>query len=131
VAARRPFGSVELLQRVAAEVWDSLAAGDWLEAFSKHPKIGEKRRLSQWSSEEQNGMSSVDRHIEQKLFELNQTYEEKFGHKFIVCATGKTGREMLGLLEQRIHNSAADELRNGAAEQAKIMRLRLDKLVSA
>ena len=131
VAALRPFGTLERLHAVAAEIWESLAASDWLEAFSKHPKIGEKRKLSQWSSEEQSVMSEADLAVGRRLFELNDAYEAKFGHIFIVCATGKTAREMLALLEQRLNNSAEAELRNAAAEQAKIMRLRLDKLVSS
>ncbi len=129
VAARRPFGSMEHLQAVAAEVWNSLAVSDWLEAFSQHPKIGDKQKLSQWSNEEQSGMNAADRQIDQKLFELNQAYEEKFGHIFIVCATGKSAKEMLALLEQRINNRKAEETRNAATEQAKITALRLEKLV--
>lgn len=131
VAAQRPFGTLERLQTVAKEIWESLEASDWLEAFSKHPKIGEKRKLSSWSSEEQSGMSEADLDVERKLFELNEAYEKQFGHIFIVCATGRSAREMLMLLEQRLNNSAETELRNAASEQAKIMKLRLGKLVSS
>jgi 2-oxo-4-hydroxy-4-carboxy-5-ureidoimidazoline decarboxylase len=45
-----------------------------------------------------------------------------------VCATGKTAAEMLQLLEQRLPNRAADELKIAAGEQAKITRIRLGKL---
>lgn len=61
---------------------------------------------------------------------LNATYLRKFGFIFIVCATGKTADEMRQLLEQRITNSPEHELRIAAAEQLKIMHIRLDKLLA-
>ena len=47
---------------------------------------------------------------------------------FLVCATGKSADEMLALLRARIDNPADTELRIAAGEQAKITRLRLEKL---
>ena len=61
----------------------------------------------------------------------NADYEKKFGHVFLICATGKTGEEMLGSLRQRMKNDAATELRNAANEQSKIVRIRLGKLVES
>jgi 2-oxo-4-hydroxy-4-carboxy-5-ureidoimidazoline decarboxylase len=45
-----------------------------------------------------------------------------------VCAAGKSAEEMLALLHERLANDPATELRVAAAEQAKITRLRLEKL---
>ena len=47
---------------------------------------------------------------------------------FLVCATGKTAAEMLALLRARLPNDPATELAIAAGEQAKITRLRLEKL---
>jgi 2-oxo-4-hydroxy-4-carboxy-5-ureidoimidazoline decarboxylase len=63
------------------------------------------------------------------LAELNRVYEEKFGYIFIVCATGKSSEEMLAILRNRLSNEPDEELRNAAAEQAKITQLRLRKLL--
>ena len=60
----------------------------------------------------------------------NRLYEARFGYTFIVCATGKTAAEMLALLQQRLKNDPEQELLIAAAEQAKITRLRLQKLCS-
>jgi OHCU decarboxylase len=65
------------------------------------------------------------------LARLNREYEEKFGYIFIVCASGKTSEEMLAILRERLGNSPEEELRIAAAEQAKITRLRLGKLLEA
>ena len=128
---QRPYLDAAALQRAAAEIWHSLTPADWREAFSKHPKIGQNRHLTQWSSQEQSGMQSAATNVTSKLADLNEAYFAKFGFIFIVCATGKTAAEMLHLLEERLPNTADQELRIAAAEHAKITSLRLDKLLAS
>ena len=65
----------------------------------------------------------------ERFLELNRDYEARFGHIFIVCATGKTGDEMLALLERRMRNNPDDELKTAAEQQRQITRLRLAKLI--
>lgn len=135
---RRPFGSVDSLFAAADEVWFGLEKQDWLEAFSHHPRIGE-RNLAQakfaataaQSSKEQSGMAGASEAVRAEFASGNAEYEKKFGHVFLICATGKSGEEMLGSLRERIQNDAATELRNAANEQSKIVRIRLGKLVEA
>jgi 2-oxo-4-hydroxy-4-carboxy-5-ureidoimidazoline decarboxylase len=129
--AARPFRNVAILERVATDSWRRLALADWLEAFSKHPQIGDKGKVSQWSAQEQSGMNSADGNIANRLAALNQSYFDKFGWIFIVCATGKSAAEMLRMLEARLSNPPDDELRIAAAEQNKITLLRLAKLLSS
>src|SRR2546429_179385 len=64
------------------------------------------------------------------LAQENRAYERRFGHVFLISATGKTAAEMLGALRRRLTNDPATELRLAAEEHAKITRLRLDKLVA-
>ena len=63
------------------------------------------------------------------LREGNRAYRERFGHIFIVCAAGKSGGEMLALLERRMRNNPHDELSEAAEQQRQITRLRLAKLI--
>jgi 2-oxo-4-hydroxy-4-carboxy-5-ureidoimidazoline decarboxylase len=65
-----------------------------------------------------------------RLAAANREYEDRFGYIFIVCATGKSASEMLGLLERRLGNDPRVELTIGAEEQRKITRLRLAKLLA-
>ena len=58
----------------------------------------------------------------------NREYERRFGYIFIVCASGKSAEEMLGLLRERLPNPPDAEIRVAAAEQAKITELRLMRL---
>ena len=129
VATRRPFGSIEELHRAADQAWWSLDRADWLEAFSKHPRIGE--RATGWSNEEQAAAASAADTVKATLARRNHDYEQRFGHVFLVCATGRTAESMLDDLERRMGNDPETELRVAAGEQAKITRLRLDKLVTS
>jgi OHCU decarboxylase len=138
MAAERPFSNVEQLIETADRIWWSLEPLDWLEAFHSHPKIGEKKAAAatsadaqKWSEAEQSGTRNAARGTTQALAQLNREYEEKFGHIFIVCATGKTSEEMLADLHRRLNNAPSEELRIAAGEQAKITRLRLNKLIEA
>jgi len=129
MAGRRPFRNVDQLYRAADEVWTSLDGADWLEAFSHHPRIGE--RAVGWARDEQSGTSGASARTMERLAKLNHDYQRKFGHVFLICATGKPADELLSQLERRMMNDPAAELRVAAAEQAKITRLRLEKLLSA
>ena len=132
----RPFHDLqELLAKADAEWW-SLDEEDWLEAFSRHPKIGEKRseraqvpEAQAWSEQEQSGTHSADYATRLALTELNQEYAEKFGFIYIVCATGKTADEMLAILKERLRNEAETEIRIAAEEQRRITHLRLQKVL--
>ena len=136
--ARRPFGTMRALVGAADEIWWSLAPEDWKEAFAHHPRIGERAaalprsaRAADWSEREQGGASGAGVTALAALAEGNEAYERRFGYIYVVCATGKTAPEMLALLRERLRNDPGTELRVAAAEQAKITRLRLLKLVGA
>jgi OHCU decarboxylase len=137
LAARRPFDDAQELLTAAGEVWWNLSERDWLEAFAAHPRIGgrkaaraQRRQAEGWSEQEQSGARDAAQATLDELAAANRAYEEKFGHIFIVCATGKTADEMLALLRARLSNEPGAELRKAAAEQQKITRLRLEKLLT-
>ena len=132
---RRPFGSLMRILDEANEVWWSLAPDDWREAFDHHPRIGEQSAAAPqgavalaWSADEQRGVVQSSEGTRQALADGNREYERKFGHIYLVCAAGKSAEEMLALLRSRLSNDPATELQVAAGEQAKITRLRLEKL---
>ena len=135
VVSNRPFSTVEKLKLVSDEIWRNISVEDILEAFTHHPKIGDKKSLekkfastSNWATNEQSGVDKAEINILEELAKGNLEYENKFGFIFIVCATGKTADEMLKLLNERLPNSIEEEIRIAALEQNKITHLRLDKL---
>ena len=127
MAESRPFQSLADLREKSDRIWRSLGGEDWREAFAAHPRIGEKG--SRWSEAEQAGARGADARTLAELIEANRLYETRFDHIFIVCATGKTAEEMLGLLRARLGNDPETELRIAAEEQRKITNLRLEKLL--
>jgi len=136
--ARRPFQSVDELFCLADDIWFKLAPEDWLEAFAHHPRIGgdlESLRAkfastASWAENEQKGVAQATEDVLQQLARLNDDYFEKYGFIFIVCATGKSAQEMLDILKSRMPNEKEEELKVAAGEQAKITRIRLEKLIS-
>jgi 2-oxo-4-hydroxy-4-carboxy-5-ureidoimidazoline decarboxylase len=133
---RRPFGSDTHLFTCADEVWAQMGPADHREAFTHHPRIGasldalrEKfANTAELSATEQAGaLAASDAELE-ALRDGNIRYEARFGHIFIVCASGKTAAQMLELLEARLGNDPDTELRIAAAQQHEITRLRLRDL---
>lgn len=134
--AARPFGSRDAVFSAADRIWSSLSASDWVEAFERHPRIGERaspvaqsERGAEWSSREQAGIETANDEVRKDLAATNQEYERRFGYIYIVCATGKTAEEMLAIARKRLRNAAAAEIRVTAEEQRKITRIRLEKLL--
>ncbi len=120
------------LYGAAEAAWWQLGDGDWLEAFRGHPPIGATAAtLQPHQAAEQSGITGADATTRAALTDGNRTYFERFGWIFLVCASGKTAPQMLALLNERLPNDPAAELRIAAGEEAKITRLRLDTLVAS
>lgn len=135
MASSRPLSDEEALLAAAESAFDRMPDEAWLEAIRSHPKIGDFESLKmkyagnrEWSGDEQSGAAVADEATLRALAAGNEEYERRFGYLFVVCATGKTAAEMLGLLQERLGNDPAEELRIAAGEQRKITRLRLAKL---
>jgi len=134
-----PVSDAETLMDQAKTQWNKLSEADWREAFTHHPKIGgdvEALRakfasISTWAEGEQASVKQASQETQEALAAGNTAYEKKFGYIFIVCATGKSAEEMLALLQARLTNKSEDEILIAAAEQDKITRLRLEKLLAA
>jgi 2-oxo-4-hydroxy-4-carboxy-5-ureidoimidazoline decarboxylase len=134
VATRRPINDATSLLAVSDEAWRSLEASDWMEAFSKHPRIGERKappaasaQSAAWSAQEQRNVADARGSVQLALAEGNRQYERRFDRVFIVCATGRSAPEILEILSRRLRNDDSTELREAAEEQRKITNIRLRK----
>ena len=134
MADLRPFSSVETVQVAALAVWRSLDRDAWLDAFAGHPRIGEMApgsdRHAEWSRREQEAAAGADGGTAAALRAANRAYEERFGHVYLVFATGKTAPDMLELCRSRLENPPEIELRVAAAEHEKITARRLERLLA-
>lgn len=134
VVARRPFADEAALLLAADAVWMGLPESGWEEAFASHPRIGQQKPVGEatpealaWSRREQSVSMAPDATVQQALAAGNRVYEERFGRIFIVCASGRSAVEILGLLERRICNDDRAELQEAAEQQRQIMQLRLHR----
>ncbi len=134
----RPFADVDSMFGASDSIWWSLTREDWLEAFAAHPRIGSKRDVEQksgtekaWSEGEQSGAARAEQEVLDALARANADYEQRFGHIYIVCATGKSAPEMLAIARARLANDPETELRIAAEEQRKITHIRLAKLLES
>ncbi len=138
MARARPFKDESAVYAEAGWLWSQTGPEDWREAISHHPRIGDVSKLRErfkasgaWSEQEQQGIQGASGDVVQALADGNREYEARFGFIFLICATGKSAREMLEHLRQRMNNPPALELRIAAGEQAQITRLRLEKLLTS
>ena len=136
--AARPFADGSALVAAADEAARGLARPDWLQAFAQHPRIGDMASLREkfaatadLAGREQAAVATATIDVLQALAEGNADFEQKFGHIFIVCASGKSAAEMLALLQARLNNPPESELAIAAAEQLKITRLRLQAITGS
>ena len=132
LTAKRPIANEAALLEASRTVWFSLPEEAWQQAFDSHPRIGQKHAQThateeslRWSAQEQCTALSEDEAAKLALEEANRHYEQRFGRIFIVCATGKSAREILSILDQRMTNDASTELREAAEQQRQITELRL------
>src|SRR5579859_6223203 len=124
-----PVPNAETLFTAASGTWRACGESDWLEAFAPHPKIGAKP-TDATAAAEQSPTRTDSTDALQQLAAGNRRYEEKFGHIYIVCATGRSAAEMLGILNTRLNNTPEQEIHIAMTEQEKITRLRLQKLLA-
>jgi OHCU decarboxylase len=132
VAAGLPHPTPRALLHASDAAWWALDPVDWDEAFAAHPRIGEREgdRATATARHEQRAVAVASPETLAALAEGNRRYEERFGRVFLVFATDRDADEMLAILRRRLENDPDTELREAAGEQARITRLRLERLIA-
>jgi len=130
VAAGRPYETIADVLREADAAWASMNDTDWLQAFAAHPRIGESGGDAPATSErEQREIMAASPETLEALAAENRAYEDRFGHVFLIAASGRSADEILAELRRRMSNDPAAELQEAIGEQRKIARLRIRKLI--
>lgn len=132
VEGGRPYADRPALTAAAEQASAALTAADVRVALDGHPRIGERAGSeatgSRWSRDEQSGVRREDATMA-ALAEGNRAYEQRFGHIYLVCATGLSSDQLLADLKRRLDNDDNAERAVVAGELAKIAQLRLGKLL--
>nr|WP_260859678.1 2-oxo-4-hydroxy-4-carboxy-5-ureidoimidazoline decarboxylase [Streptomyces cupreus] len=127
--AARPYATVEALYAASDAAMAELTIADLEEAMAGHPPIGRPKPGDPTSAREQRGMAGAPEELKAEMLELNLAYQDKFGHVFLICATGRTGEQMRDAVKERIGNSPEQEREIVRTELGKINRIRLARIV--
>ena len=128
----RPYAR---LDRLTAASDALLAKLDWPElaaVLASHPRIGERAAADRAGRRAGRGRSrpaptgAADQ-VRRELAAGNAAYEQRFGHVFLICATGLSAEAMLAALRSRLRNDPVAEREVVRGELVKIVRLRLAK----
>jgi 2-oxo-4-hydroxy-4-carboxy-5-ureidoimidazoline decarboxylase len=129
VVSGRPFLSIEELLASSDTAVAGLTPADLEEALAGHPRIGERRAADERSRREQAGVLGADAATIEALADGNEEYERRFGHIYLVCATGRNAADLLSLLRERLGNDPETEWGVVRRELGKINRIRLASLL--
>lgn len=124
----RPYGSPAELYAASDAATAELTAAGLAEAMAGHPPIGRPAPGDPGSAREQRGMADASERLKAEMLELNLAYQDRFGHVFLICATGRTGEEMRDAAAQRLGNTPELEQGIVRTELARINRIRLTRL---
>jgi 2-oxo-4-hydroxy-4-carboxy-5-ureidoimidazoline decarboxylase len=138
----RPYSSARDAARQSSVIVAQLTVKDLEAALAGHPRIGERlrephaaaqlgaARSAQWSGKEQAGVSAADTETANELAASNLEYERRFGHIYLVSATGRTGAQLLALLRARLRNGPETEWQVVRTELQKINEIRLREILA-
>jgi 2-oxo-4-hydroxy-4-carboxy-5-ureidoimidazoline decarboxylase len=135
--AGRPYSSPQDAIRQSNVIIATMTVTDLAEALAGHPRIGARTetgagsaRSAEWSRQEQALVSAADADTARELAESNLEYERRFGHIYLVCASGRTGKQLLALLRSRLRNDTRTEWQVVRSELQKINEIRLRQLLA-
>ncbi|WP_424890410.1 2-oxo-4-hydroxy-4-carboxy-5-ureidoimidazoline decarboxylase [Streptomyces sp. XH2] len=127
--ARRPYPAAEALLAASDAATAALSAADLAEAMAAHPPIGRPRPGDPASAREQRGMAQAPPGLRSEMLEFNLAYQQKFGHVFLICATGLDAAQLLDAIRRRIGNTPEREREIVRTELGRINRIRLARLM--
>lgn len=135
IAARawqtRPFASFEHLHLSLCEVMNRATTDEKIALIKAHPDlVGKAARAGTLTPESTAEQSSagLDRLSPEEIatFErLNQTYKERFGFPFVICARDNRKDTILEGFASRLSNSRSTEIEIALGEIARIAYLRM------
>ena len=130
IAGGRPYPDPAALLAAVDAAFANLNWEDIVEAMSEHPRIGDRAVRGGMSAAEQSGAAAASDDVRQGLADGNLAYEQRFGHVFLICASGLSGQEMLDQLRARLDNDEEAERAVVRDELRKITRLRMTKTLN-
>jgi 2-oxo-4-hydroxy-4-carboxy-5-ureidoimidazoline decarboxylase len=129
VVAGRPYRDAAAVLAAVDTAFTALSWDDIVGSMNAHPRIGDRPAAGSRSAAEQAGALAAGEQVRRELAEGNLAYEKRFGHVFLICASGLSGAQMLDQLRARLKNDPSSERTVVRQELLKITRLRMTKLL--
>ena len=120
-----------------AAIVDAAGNERQMELLCAHPELAGKLAISGSLTAEstaEQASAQLDQCSAKEFAEfqnLNQRYQEAFGHPFIIAIRGLNRTKILSAFRKRVNHSAQVEFRTALAEVHKIAKLRLDQLAAS
>ncbi|MFD8481534.1 2-oxo-4-hydroxy-4-carboxy-5-ureidoimidazoline decarboxylase [Kitasatospora sp. NPDC059673] len=130
VAASRPWSDRAELLAANAKATAQLSVAELHAALAGHARIGAPGAGDAASAREQSGVRGAEPSVLAELAAAGAVYEAKFGHLFLIRASGRTAADMLAALRERLPHDAVTEAGTVRRELREINELRLDRLLS-
>nr|WP_165988482.1 2-oxo-4-hydroxy-4-carboxy-5-ureidoimidazoline decarboxylase [Streptomyces sp. YIM 98790] len=121
----RPYPDAEGVLAAADAALAALGADGLAEALAGHPPIGRPAPGDPVSAREQRGMAGAGPGLRAEMLRLNLAYQEKFGHVFLICATGLSAEQLRDAARTRLGNPPETEREIVRTELGRINRIRL------
>jgi 2-oxo-4-hydroxy-4-carboxy-5-ureidoimidazoline decarboxylase len=136
IIAKRPYRERSEILAAADAAFRRLSWDEVLTGLAAHPRIGERAaggsKEADWSRREQSAASeTAGGETSRALIDVNRAYEKRFGHVFLIFASGRTQGEILAAAQERLDNDDATERAIVTGELGKIARLRLERVLDA
>jgi len=136
IIGKRPYADRPALLAAADAASLDLSWADVLAGLAAHPRIGERpvghTQEAVWSRREQSAAAeNSDDTTRSALIEANRAYEERFGHVFLIFASGRTQEEILAAVRARLTHDATTEREIVADQLRQIALLRLERVLDA
>jgi OHCU decarboxylase len=126
---RRPFATYDSLIDAAAEVMATLRLDEAAQVIDAHPRIGASRQgLMRGSGLSYAEQGDAEVRVTAELRKLNQSYERRFGFRFVVFVNRRSQAALLPVLRARLGHSVEEERRTALADILAIARDRLRRL---
>ncbi|RJK96535.1 2-oxo-4-hydroxy-4-carboxy-5-ureidoimidazoline decarboxylase [Vallicoccus soli] len=131
VADRRPYASAEHLLSTARAELEALPEDEVDRALAAHPRLGEvpPGSAGALARAEQAGVAGSDPQARALLARAVERYEQRFGHRFLVHATGRGAAELVGVAKLRTTNAPAFERQVVRRELGEVTLQRLRGLL--
>ena len=130
-----PYPDVDAMLAASDRAIENLEPDDVAQALAAHPRIGERASGTSteatWSRQEQASVAGADTDVQKALHDGNLAYEQRFGHVFLISASGRSALEMLTALRERLDNDPGTEEKVVTEELRKITRSRLERLLAS